>query len=119
MEEKYEKIRGLCKNIQFTKGKLSDEYLFTLDAVDTFFYKNNIGAMDIREGFTDGNNDGGDEKTQHQNQHGLHQGKGPLDAGLHFAVQDVGQLRHPHEAPTDVVEAEEGQEGRRDRGRGV
>lgn len=59
MEEKYEKIRGLCKNIQFTKGKLSDEYLFTLDAVDTFFYKNNIGAMDIREGFTDGNNDGG------------------------------------------------------------
>lgn len=47
MEEKYDKIRGLCKNIQLTKGKLSDEYLFTLDAVDTFFYKNNIGAMDI------------------------------------------------------------------------
>ena len=59
MEEKYDKIRGLCKNIQLTKGKLSDEYLFTLDAVDTFFYKNNIGAMDIRGGFTDGSNDGG------------------------------------------------------------
>lgn len=59
MDTKYDKIKELCKNINFPKGKLMDEYLFTLYSVDLFFYKNNIGQMDIKGGFTDGSNDGG------------------------------------------------------------
>lgn len=38
---------------------MSEEYLFTLYAVDLFFYKNNIGEIDIKRGFVDGTNDGG------------------------------------------------------------
>lgn len=34
-------------------------YLFTLEAVNIFFYKENIGEIDIKTGFTDETNDGG------------------------------------------------------------
>lgn len=59
MDEKLEKIRTLCKEAGFPEGKLTDEFLFTINAVDLFFYKRNIGQVDIKNGFTDGSNDGG------------------------------------------------------------
>lgn len=55
----FKKISEMCKNLNFPKGKLSDEYLFTLYAVDLFYYKKNMGQIDIKTGFTDGPNDGG------------------------------------------------------------
>lgn len=54
-----DKIRKMCKNLNLSEGKITDEYLFTLDAVDLFYYKNNIGQRDIKSGFVDGPNDGG------------------------------------------------------------
>lgn len=54
-----EKILNLCKDINLTEGKLSKEYLFTIEMVDLFYYKGNIGQIDIKSGFTDGSNDGG------------------------------------------------------------
>ena len=59
MNEKLEKIRTLCKEVGFPEGKLTDEFLFTIDVVDLFYYKRNIGQVDIKNGFTDGSNDGG------------------------------------------------------------
>lgn len=53
------KILEMCKNLRFSEGKLSDEYLFTLNVVDLFYYKKNMGQIDIKTGFTDGPNDGG------------------------------------------------------------
>ena len=58
MEDNLIKIRNLCKGSSFT-GNTSDEYLFTVDCVDYFFYEKNIGQVDIRDGFTDGAGDGG------------------------------------------------------------
>ena len=55
----YTKIRSICDACGIAKGKQSDEYLFTLDAVDLFYYKRNIGQVDIKSSFTDGANDGG------------------------------------------------------------
>lgn len=53
------KIETMCKNLNIADGKLTDEYLFTINAVDLFFYKGNIGELDIKTGFTDGPKDGG------------------------------------------------------------
>lgn len=53
------KIFEMCKNLKFSEGKLSEEYLFTLNVVDLFYYKKNMGQIDIKTGFTDGPNDGG------------------------------------------------------------
>ncbi len=55
----FSKLRGMCDACGIAGGKQSDEYLFTLYAVDLFYYKTNIGKMDIKSGFTDGANDGG------------------------------------------------------------
>ena len=55
----YGKIRSICDACGIAKGKQSDEYLFTLDAVDLFYYKRNIGQVDVKSSFTDGPNDGG------------------------------------------------------------
>lgn len=52
-------IRNMCESLGISKGKTSDEFLFTLEAVNIFFYKENIGQIDIKTGFTDGVNDGG------------------------------------------------------------
>lgn len=53
------KILEMCKNIGVSNGQTSDEYLFTLQAVDTFFFRGNIGQIDIKTGFVDGPHDGG------------------------------------------------------------
>lgn len=55
----YNKIRTLCDECGIAKGKQTDEYLFTLNAVDLFYHKRNIGQIDIKSNFTDGANDGG------------------------------------------------------------
>lgn len=55
----YTKIRTICDACGIAKGKQSDEYLFTLNAVDLFYYKRNIGQVDVKSSFTDGANDGG------------------------------------------------------------
>ena len=52
-------IRSMCKDIGISEGRTSDEYLFTLQAVDLFFYHGNIGKIDIKTGFVDGTRDGG------------------------------------------------------------
>ncbi|MBQ6860598.1 MAG: AIPR family protein [Clostridia bacterium] len=53
------KIRGLAKKAGVSEGKLTDEYLFTLEMIDYFYYNKNIGEQDIRENFVDGTSDGG------------------------------------------------------------
>ncbi len=58
-DTKYNKVRVMCDNLNLAKGRMTDEYLFTLDATDLVFYKRNIGEVDIKDGFTDGPNDGG------------------------------------------------------------
>ena len=59
MEQKNEKIMNLCKDLSLAEGKQTEEYLFTLEMVDLFYYKGNIGKIDIKTGFTDGTGDGG------------------------------------------------------------
>ncbi len=55
----YTKIRTMCDACGIAKGKQSEEYLFTLNAVDLFYFKRNIGQVDVKSSFTDGSNDGG------------------------------------------------------------
>lgn len=59
MKENYKKIRNMCQKNNITSGKLTDEYIFTLNCVDYFYFNRNIGEMDIIEGFVDGTGDGG------------------------------------------------------------
>lgn len=40
--QKDSKILEMCKNLNFPQGKLSDEYLFTIKAVDFFTTKRNF-----------------------------------------------------------------------------
>lgn len=58
MNNNLPKIRALCSNYDFN-GNTSDEYLFTLNCVDYFYYNKNIGEVDVLDGFTDGPGDGG------------------------------------------------------------
>lgn len=37
MEKDYEKIRMMCKNLNITEGRITDEFIFTIDATDLFF----------------------------------------------------------------------------------
>ena len=53
------KIQVMCESLNYAEGKLSDEFLFTIHMADLFYYKNNIGVMDIKAGFVDGRSDGG------------------------------------------------------------
>lgn len=55
----YKKLREMCIKNNVSEGKTSDEFLFTLNAVDYCYYNRNIGEIDIVEGFVDGSNDGG------------------------------------------------------------
>ena len=57
--ESIAKIREMCKNIGVAEGKMSDEYLFTIQCADLFYYRGNIGQVDIKTGFVDGSRDGG------------------------------------------------------------
>lgn len=59
MQSNYEKIKNMCKKNFMPEGKITNEYIFTLNCVDYFYYNRNIGEMDIAEGFTDGSYDGG------------------------------------------------------------
>lgn len=59
MEENKDKIFEICKKAGVSEGKLKKEYLYTVDAVDYYFYDTNIGEQDIKENFVDGSNDGG------------------------------------------------------------
>ena len=59
MEQRKEKILSLCQDLNLAEGKQTEEYLFTLEMVDLFYYKGNIGKIDIKTGFTDGTGDGG------------------------------------------------------------
>ena len=59
MDQRKEKILSLCQDLNLAEGKQTDEYLFTLEMVDLFYYKGNIGKIDIKTGFTDGTGDGG------------------------------------------------------------
>ena len=53
------KIKSMCKNLNFPEGKLSEEFLFTIEMADLFYYKGNIGEVDIKTRYTDGTGDGG------------------------------------------------------------
>lgn len=57
--ENFEKIKELAKKAGISDGKLSNEFLFTIQTVDYFYYNKNIGEQDIRENFVDGTSDGG------------------------------------------------------------
>ena len=59
MSAERKKIVSMLHTLHFPEGKMSEEYTFTLEAVDMFYYKRNIGAADIKLGFVDGANDGG------------------------------------------------------------
>ena len=59
MEKENKKIYELAKKAGISAGKLSEEYLYTLQMVDYFYYNRNIGEQDIRENFVDGTSDGG------------------------------------------------------------
>ena len=53
------KIKEMCLKAGISSGHTTREYLFTINAVNYFYYNKNIGEMDIVEGFVDGPNDGG------------------------------------------------------------
>lgn len=55
----YKKIKEMCVKNNISEGRTSNEFLFTLNAVDYYYYNRNIGEIDIIEGFVDGSNDGG------------------------------------------------------------
>ncbi len=57
--ENYEKIKELAKRAGISEGKLNNEFLFTIQMVDYFYYNKNVGEQDIRENFVDGSLDGG------------------------------------------------------------
>lgn len=57
--DNYEKIKGLSRRAGVSEGKLTKEFLFTVQMVDYFYFKNNLGEQDIREDFVDGSSDGG------------------------------------------------------------
>lgn len=57
--QNYRKIREMCLKNGISEGKTTNEYLFTINCIDYFYYNKNIGEMDIIEGFVDGSNDGG------------------------------------------------------------
>lgn len=58
-ESRHNEIKQMCEALDFPEGKLSNEYLFTIEAVDCFFYERNIQKNDIQISFVDGGNDGG------------------------------------------------------------
>jgi len=51
--------KKLGKDAGLPSGKLTNEYMFTLFAIDLFLFEKNIGVSDIQNGFVDGANDGG------------------------------------------------------------
>ncbi len=58
MNENIDKIKSFCQVTHYT-GNASDEYLFTANCVDYYFFNKNMGQTDFIDGITDGANDGG------------------------------------------------------------
>ncbi len=56
---RHDEIKLMCESLDISQGKLSDEYLFTIEAVDAFYYDGDIRKDAIQIGFVDGPNDGG------------------------------------------------------------
>ena len=85
----YEEIKSLCESIGYPEGKMTEKYLFTIDSVSSFYYKNEINKTNIRGGFTDGSGDGGidfiysDDSTMY-----LIQGK----SSANLTVEDIKNL---------------------------
>lgn len=83
------KIKNMCNNLNFPEGKMSDEYLFTIHAVDIFYFSGNIGQIDIKDRFTDGANDGGiDFVYTEDNTLYLIQGK----SGNNLSIEEIENL---------------------------
>ena len=59
MSNERDKIVSMLTSLHYPAGKKTEEYTFTLEAVDILYYKGNIGAADIKLGFVDGPKDGG------------------------------------------------------------
>ena len=55
----YSLYKKLSKQAGIPDGKVTDEFMFTLDVVNLYLFENNIGVGDIQEGFVDGKSDGG------------------------------------------------------------
>ena len=89
MEENKNKIFELCKKAGISEGKLKNEYLYTVDVVDYYFYDGNIGEQDIKENFVDGPNDGGiDYIYTKDDQMYLIQGK----SGENITIDDIKNI---------------------------
>lgn len=58
MNENLEKLKLYCRQINYS-GNISDEFLFTVNCVDYFFYNKNMGPDHVKDGMVDGANDGG------------------------------------------------------------
>ncbi len=80
LDENLKKIKALTSNIDFS-GNNTDEYLFTINCVDYFYFGGNIGKVDIIDGFTDGANDGGIDFIYTDSENVIHliQGKSQKD----------------------------------------
>ena len=91
MSAERDKIVSILTSLHYPAGKKTEEYTFTLEAVDMFYYKRNIGAADIKLGFVDGAKDGGidfiysDEETLY-----LIQGK----SSASLSIEDVDNALH-------------------------
>lgn len=58
MNENLSKLKAFCDVSNYT-GNNSNEYLYTVNCVDYFFFNKNMGLGNFLDGFTDGANDGG------------------------------------------------------------
>ena len=86
MSVERDKIVSILSSLHFPTGKKTEEYTFTLEAVDMFYYKSNIGAADIKLGFVDGSKDGGIDYI-YSDDETLYLIQGKSSAGL--SIEDV------------------------------
>lgn len=103
MKKVSEKILNLCSDINISEGKQASEYLFTIEMVDLFFYKGNIGKIDIKTGFTDGTNDGGIDYV-HTDDNVMYLIQGKTTENL--SVEDVNNIFYKMKATVENFETE-------------
>jgi len=53
------KYKAMSNSAGISEGKLTEEFMFTIEVADIFLFENNIGCTDIVDGFVDGRSDGG------------------------------------------------------------
>ena len=93
MSAERDKIISILTSLHYPAGKKTKENTFTLEAVDVFYYKRNIGEADIKIGFVDGSKDGGfdyifsDEETLY-----LIQGKSSEDLSTEDVDNALGKM---------------------------